>query len=146
MSDNNAKTWITTLCIFSLVATGLTMVYDFMLLLIKSAPTDVLQQAMQQSQENMKQFGMNGDYEIDFGMLYRMIDNAPFHLLFNIIEIIGILLIMKKIRNGLHFYIASQIGFAYLAFVTFQQNATLQILFCIIWAWLYWHYTKRALS
>lgn len=144
--STNAQTWLTTLCILSLVAVGLTMLYDVALLLIKSTPSDVLQQAMQQSKDNIEQWGVADASAVDFGMMYKMIDNGQFHFLFNCIELVGLVLLMKKNEIGKHFYFASQIGFAYLSYITFQQAATMQILLCLIWSWLFWRTTKRALQ
>lgn len=144
MEKKNNTNWLFALCITSAIAVVFTSLYDIMLFMIHSAPDDVLQQAMNQSIDNIKQMGIQNADEVDFGMLYKMIDNSTFHLLFNVIEVIGIFLLLRHNKNGIHFYLASQIGFAVVAYLTFSQGAATHILLCFIWSWLYWRATKQA--
>lgn len=145
-TKNNTNTGLLILGITSLIAVGTTALYDIMLFMLNSVSDEVLGQAIQQSRDNIVQMGFNNTDEVDFNIMYRMIDNALFHLLFNIVEAVGIILLFTKYKVGIHFYIASQIGFAYLAYATFGQSSIMQILLCIVWTWLYWRTTQKALS
>lgn len=128
-------------CITSLIAVAATSFFDLCLMMMNSVPDDVLKQAMEESRQMMESTGLGDPNEVGMSMMYSMIENAHFHLLFNIIESIGVIMLLVKRPIGIHFYIGSQIGFAYLAFATAGQGGLSQAMFCFLWSYLYWHIT-----
>jgi len=134
---------LTILCIMSLIAIVLTGLYDFMLMAMKSVPEDVMKEALEISKQQIEQLNVGNAEEANLGIMYKMIDNSPFHFLFNIIELVGVILLLKKNKTGLHFYIASQIGFSYVAYVAQPEMALLLIMLCALWSLMYWRDVKE---
>lgn len=136
--DNSRSSFVIILLITSLIAVGLTSVYDLMLLVIKSASPDVIAEAMEQSMEQVRQMGIGNPAEVDMTQMQRLIDNCGYHLLFNIIEFVAIVMLFLRKPQGIHFYLASQIGLAYVAYMTMGAASFLVILTCVLWSLLYW--------
>ncbi|MCQ2229616.1 MAG: hypothetical protein MJZ13_07720 [Bacteroidales bacterium] len=136
------NTRLTILCIISLVAIGMTSLYDLMLMAMKAMPEETLKEALEMSKQNMEQMQVGSAEEANIGMIYKMIDNSPFHLLFNVIELVGVILLMTRKKIGIHFYIASQIGLSYVAYITHPEMALMLILMCSLWSLMYWKEAK----
>ena len=130
-------TTLLVLAIMSLVAIGMTSLYDLMLMAVSNVPEEQFEAAMAQSQSNFEMYGLDKD-AVDMNSIYKMIANGKYHLLFNIVELIGVVLLLKRNRSGVHFYIASQIGIGFIAYMTMGAGALLQIFFCVFFAFLYW--------
>lgn len=136
-------TFLMTLCIISLVAIGITSLSDLMFMITKAMPEEQIKEAMEMSKQLMEQSQPGSSEAADINLMYRAIDNSPFHLLFNLIELTGVIMLLMRRKMGLHFYIASQIGIAYVAYITFGAAGMSQIMMCFIWAYMYWMACKK---
>lgn len=119
------------LCIISFVAVFFTSLYDLMLIPVSAISDGELMNMINQSP-------MSAQFTSDMlGMLRKLTGNAWLHLLFNVVEVVGLIMLLCKRWVGLHVYIASQIGLMYVTFVVFGMGGILIYLTAILWIVLY---------
>lgn len=148
MENNNTTSTsrhpiITLLLIVSFVGVILTSIYDLMLAALQSVPDDTLNQAIEQSKTQLEPLNIGDESKVDFNVMFRMIDNSLYHLMFNIIEFAGLILLYRRYDIGVHFYIASQIGIAYISYITFQEASGSMIMTCVLFSLLYFFYHNK---
>ena len=107
-----------------------TSLFDLYLMLLEGVGKETFRQAYSSMS--------NVNFEEVYSFAVAMINNSWIHLLFNIVELVGVVMLFIRRWVGLHFYIASQIGFSYVAFVTFGFGGTLEFIFMsLLWIIIY---------
>ena len=132
MANNKTSVLLIVLCVLSLVSVFFTSLFDLYLMLLEGVGKETFRQAY--SSISMP----NVNFEEVYSFAVAMINNSWIHLLFNIVELVGVVMLFIRRWVGLHFYIASQIGFSYVAFVTFGFGGALEFIFMsLLWIIIY---------
>lgn len=138
MNKRRLPVYILVLCIISLIAVVFTTLYDLMLMVYLSMSDAEIKQFVSESPMASR---FNSD------MLYMLLDiihNSWIHLLFNVVEAVGLIMLLRRKWVGLHVYIASQIGLMWVTVVVFGMSGLLFYIVGIIWIVVYVKFVGRA--
>lgn len=138
MNKRRLPVYILVLCIISLIAVVFTTLYDLMLMVYLSMSDAEIKQFISESPMASR---FNSDM---LYMLLYIIHNSWIHLLFNVVEAVGLIMLLRRKWVGLHVYIASQIGLMWVTFVVFGMSGLLFYIGGIIWIVVYVKVVGRA--
>lgn len=94
--------------------------------------------------KSLAMFGMESNTEM-INQMTTLIELGPLFIVFNIVELTGVIMIMRGNGIGFHIYAASQIGLAGLMVITSGwAGAMLYILWNAFWVMTYWRTIKSA--
>lgn len=125
------------LCILSLIGSFGGILYGMGLSSLAAVSSAELSQSL-------SIFGMESNTEM-ISQMTTLIELGPLFIVFNIVEIAGIIMIMRGNGIGFHIYAASQIGLAGLMVITSGwAGAMLYILWNAFWVMTYWRTIKSA--
>ena len=85
----------------------------------------------------LTEFGLDTSDQV-IGTIYRFAANGVYYALFNILEIIGVGMLMRGDKRGFHAYAASQIGAVGVMTIVAGGGATTYILWCGLWTYIYY--------
>lgn len=123
------------LCVLSIIAIAATSVYDLMLLLIH-------QYSPSQLHEMMSSMGQQVEKE-QLDLVFSMADYSVYHLIFNVVELVGVILLLTRRSVGFHVYAAAQIGLCWVTAVGFQAAFQQTIFLSVIWVVAYYLAMRR---
>ena len=86
---------------------------------------------------------MPADYsQIMMGILTNMIANSSYHMLFCILELIGLgIMLTNNKRAGFHIYAASQLGIGWLSYKVFGDSSFVFVVSCFFMVFIYYKLT-----
>ncbi len=94
--------------------------------------------------DSLSMFGMGSNAEM-IDQMTTLIELGPLFIVFSIIEIIGVVMLMRGKGIGFHLYAASQIGLAGLMVISSGwAGSMLYILWNAFWVMTYWRVIKSA--
>ena len=126
------------LCVLSVVAVVATSVFDLMLIIVN-------QYSPSQMREMTAAMGQEVETE-QLDIVFSMAGYAVYHLIFNLVELAGVILLLTRRGVGFHVYAASQIGLCWVAAVGFESMLMQTIFLSFIWIVAYYLATRRMLS
>lgn len=126
------------LCVLSIVAVVATSVFDLMLIVVN-------QYSPSQMREMTAAMGQEVETE-QLDIVFSMAGYAVYHLIFNLVELAGVILLLTRRGVGFHVYAASQIGLCWVAAVGFESTLMQTIFLSFIWIVAYYLATRRMLS
>lgn len=126
------------LCVLSIIAVAATSVYDLMLLLVR-------QYSPSQLREMMSSMGQQVEKE-QLDLVFSMAEYSVYHFIFNIVELVGVIMLLMRRGMGFHVYAAAQIGLCWVAAVGFQSAFQQTIFLSVIWIVAYYLAMRRMMS
>lgn len=132
-------TFLIVLSILSIIASVIAILYDISLMTLSD---DKLNEAIKIAKETFAQMQGIEMQQEQINLFYKMVDNALYHFIFNVIEIIGLIILLTKRTIGFHIYAASQIGIAWLAYMAFGAGGFSIIFVSLMCILIYWNATR----
>ncbi len=128
--DERLRPALLVVCILSIVAVLGSCFFDFAFYYCSTIPrTDIYQMLSMQGQKFDQQ---------QMDMAIDMFGYAQYHLVFNVLELVGLLFLLFRRFIGFHIYAASQIGFSYVAYLALGLNESASVIFFnLMWVLLY---------
>lgn len=125
------------LCVLSIIAATIGIFYGFgMSGMAAMSRADI---------ENALSMAGFGDQPELVDQMLTLADLGPWFVVFNIVEIIGVVLIMRGLWMGFHVYTASQIGLVGLLVIAVGLAASVvSIMWNLAWVMLYYNLMRRA--
>ncbi len=94
--------------------------------------------------QSLSMFGMESNAQM-IDQMVTLIELGPLFIVFNIVEVVGVIMVMRGNNVGFHIYAASQIGLAGLMVITSGwAGSMLYILWNALWVMLYKRVMKSA--
>lgn len=124
-------------CVLSLIGAAFGIFYGFGLIGVSAMSRADIEGALSAA-------GFADDGQIVEQMLL-LSDLGPWFVVFNIIEIVGVVLVLRKLWAGFHVYTVSQIGLAGLMVIAVGfSGALVSILWNAAWVLIYLNLMRRA--
>lgn len=124
-------------CILSIIAATFGVMYGFGLIGLASLTRSDLESALEAT-------GFGSDSQM-LDQMFTLVDLGPWFIVFNIIEIVGVVLLMRMLWPGFHIYAASQIGLAGLMVIAVGfAGALVSIMWNAAWVLIYFNLFRRA--
>lgn len=124
-------------CILSIIAATFGIIYGFGLMGLATMSRSDLESALAAT-------GFGTDSQMLDQML-TLVDLGPWFIVFNIIEIVGVVLLLRMLWPGFHVYAASQIGLAGLMVIAVGfAGALVSIMWNAAWVLIYFNLFRRA--
>lgn len=121
------------LYIFSIVGAIVGIFYGYSLMTIQDMSTADMQSALSMA-------GFAND-DVMLGQIMSLSRMWPWFIVFNIVELVGLILMMRSNRIGLHFYAAAQVGLSALMIINFGVSASLvSIIWNVLWVVVYFRF------
>lgn len=124
----------------SLVASVVSVFYD---LILMATPPEMMTEILAQAKEMTKNLQGTELKPEQEQLFYTMLEYAKYHLIFNVLEIAGVIMMLAKRYAGFHVYAASQIAICGITYLAMGMGGLLIIvisLFCIL---IYRNLTKQ---
>lgn len=122
-------------CIVSLVATAATTLYALMLCACAGLSDDDMKQLIDTAMSTYQGATDANIIKESTAMLFRMINNAWFYVIFNVVEVAGLILMLRRNVQGRNIYIASQVGIIYSHYIVFGMSSILGV--DVLWIMTY---------
>ncbi len=137
--ENKPTVALLIVCIASLTAVFFTSLMDLAFIVVTQMPYEEVKHVLEESGA--------GFTEEQIAQCFNVYSQAPYHLVFNILELVGVVLLMKRKYIGFHLYAASQIGFCYVSYLAFgiELGASL-IFFDLLWVLIYFYFSRNLSS
>lgn len=130
------RTPLLIICVLSLISVACSLLTDMMFSYYESMPRQQLEQMMSSVP------GQTSTTEV-MDMLIKLISVAKYHLLFCLVELVGIVLLLMRKYIGFHFYVASAIGHSYVFYMVAGFNGAMSTIFLnLMWVLLYFRFSK----
>ncbi len=135
MSDtvNNGgrlRTALLVMCILSIVAIAFTSMMDLVFMYSATIPRETVKEMLEMQGQ------MYESAQID--MVMNVFSYGQYHLLFNVLELAGVIFLLARRFVGFHIYAASQIGFCYVSYMAMGLSGSgSMIFFNLLWTLLY---------
>lgn len=121
------------LYIFSIVGAIVGIFYGYSLMTIQDMSSADMQSALSMA-------GFAND-DVMLGQIMSLSRMWPWFIVFNIVELAGLILMMRSNRIGLHLYAAAQVGLSALMIINFGVSASLvSIIWNVLWVVVYFRF------
>lgn len=124
-------------CILSFIGATCGIFYGFGLIGVSAMSHTDIQNALAAA-------GFGDDGQL-IGQMQTLIALGPWFVVFNIVEIVGVALVLRRMWAGFHVYAVSQIGLAGLMVISVGfSGALVSILWSAAWVLIYYNLMRRA--
>ncbi len=118
------------LCILSIIAVAVAGVMDAAFLVVAQMPVEDIKNILDAQNQAFSSEQLE--------MCINVYQSAGYHLIFNALELVGLILLLTERFIGFHFYAASQVGLCYVAYSAFGlDSASTMIFFNLMWIVIY---------
>ena len=125
------------LCVLSIIGASFGVFYGFGLAGIAAMPRADIESALAAT-------GFGSEPQLVDQMLL-LADMWPWFIAFNAIELVGVIMLLRKAYAGFHVYAASQVGLAGLMVISVGfSGALISILWNALWVMLYFNVLRKA--
>lgn len=124
-------------CILSFIGATCGIFYGFGLVGVSAMSHTDIQNALAAA-------GLGGEGQL-IEQMQTLIALGPWFIVFNIIEIVGVVLVLRRLWAGFHVYAVSQIGLAGLMVISVGfSGALVSIMWNAAWVLIYYNLMRRA--
>ena len=125
------------LCVFSIIGSVLGIFYGFGMVNVASMSADNIREMLEMT-------GMGADDQM-VSLIISFASMGPWLIVFNILELAGVIIMMRAKWIGFHLYTAAQIGLAGLLVISMgMSNSFASILWNALWVLIYFRLMKSA--
>ena len=131
------------LCILSSIASVIGVFYGLLMISIQDIPAEEARKAMEETRVMMDSHGMDTT-QVTLDMVYAIARQGQWFALFNLIEIVGLTLLVRGKFAGFHLYAASQLGVTGVFAIAIGFSSSLSyLIWNAIWVAVYYRVSKH---
>lgn len=117
-------------CVLSICAIVVASLTDICFMFYASMPRQQIEEMLALSGQELP------TEQID--MVLNIVGYGVYHMIFNVVELVGVVLLLMRKFVGFHFYAASQIGYCAVSYMAFGIAGSMSLIFInLMWVVLY---------